>query len=215
MSFKMPHPTPSKQKKHSFLTVFSKFAIGLFLIGFLTGCFAANLLEDSIYAPALALFQNTTKNISTLAISRNDVFLYSFKENIKYFLLLVFFSLTNAWRLYFTGFTLYTGFSHGLLCTFCVLLYGPGGIIGYFCFFLPQALVLIPAFLLSARHLEELHCCWFASEDKEHSVYQKRRQLIFSKLPPLLFCVILLLCSALLEGYLNILLLKYYNSALY
>lgn len=219
MPFQMPHSAPSKQKKRSLLNNFSKLTIGLFFVGFLAGCLAASLLEDSLYAPALALFQNTIKHISSLAISRNDVFLYSCKENIKFFLLLVFFSLTNAWRLYYVGFTLYTGFSHGLLCTFCFLLYGPGGIIIYFCFLFPQVLLLAPAFLLTVRHLEELHCFWFSAEDKESSrnmfLPSKRRQLLFSKLPPLLFCAILLLCSALLEGYLNIPLLKYYHGSLY
>lgn len=219
MPFKTPQSAVSNQKKRSFLSSFSKLTIILFFVGFLTGCLAANLLEDSLYAPALALFQNTLKNISSLAISRNDVFLYSCKENIKFFLLLIFFSLTNVWRLYYTGFTLYTGFSHGLLCSFCVLLYGPGGIIRYFCFLLPQVLFLAPAFLFAMRHLEALHSSWFFSEEKESAqtffFHSKRRQLLFSKLPPLLLCVILLLCSALLEGYLNIPLLKYYHSSLY
>lgn len=219
MPLKTPQPALSKQKKSSPLSSFSKLTISLFFVGFLAGCLAAGLFEDSLYAPALTLFQNTLKHISSLAISRNDVFLYSCKENMKCFLLLIFFSLTNVWRLYYAGFTLYTGFSHGLLCSFCVLLYGPGGIIGYFCFLFPQVLLLVPAFLLTVRHLEEFHCCWFSAEDKEQPrlllFHSKRRQLLFSKLPPLLLCAILLLCSALLEGYLNIPLLKHYHGSLY
>lgn len=218
MSNKQRHTISSKHKHHFPLNNFAKLTIGLFLIGFLAGCLVANLLEDNLYAPALTLFQNTITNLPSLDINRNDVFLYSMKENIKFFLLLLFFALTNVWHLYYTGYTLYTGFSHGLLCAFCVLLYGPGGIIGYLCFLLPQALLLIPAFLLTVSHLQELHTNWFSSDNNEpaHSFLPntKKRQLLFAKLPPLLLCIALLLCSALLEGYLNIPLLKYYHSGL-
>lgn len=218
MSIRPKYSRLPKQKQHFPLTGFSRLTIGLFLIGFLAGCVTANLLENSLYAPALTLFQNTVSQISSLDINRNDVFLYSMKENIKYFLLLLFFALTNVWRLYYTGYTLYTGFSHGLLCTFCMLLYHAGGVMEYFCFLLPQALLLVPAFLYLINHMETLHRDWFSSDNREPShtflPNAKKRQLLVSKLPVLLICLLLLVCSALLEGYLNIPLLKYYHSGL-
>jgi len=161
----------------------------------------------------LLLFENTLNNLSSLEINGRDVFFYSLKENLKVFFLLVFFAMTNVWRFYYAGFTLYTGFSQGLFCSFCMILSGAGGSLQYLFFLLPQSLLLAPVFLVCICHLEELHCNLFTSESNDSSkgIFQnaKKRQLLLSKLPFFLICIILLAASALLEGYLNIPLLKY------
>jgi len=215
MLSKLRHTALPKQKRHSLLAAFSRLTVFLFALGFFAGCLAGNLLQDSLYAPALSLFQNTISLLPSLDIDQNDVFLYSIKENMKYFLLLLFFSLTNVWRLYYVGYTLYTGFSHGLLFAFCFLVYHAGGVLEYFCFLLPHCLLMAPAFLLAVSHFEDLHRNWFTPENNDKATSflpnAQKRQLIFSKLPPIFLCAFLLACSALLEGYCNIPLLKYFH----
>ena len=94
-----------------------------------------------------------------------------------------------------------------------MILSGAGGFVQYLFFLLPQSLLLAPVFLLCICHLEDLHCDLFSSENSDNSkgILQnaKKRQLIISKLPLLLICIVLLTAGALLEGYLNIPLLKY------
>jgi uncharacterized membrane protein SpoIIM required for sporulation len=216
MAWKAAHTT-NKKGRHLFsLNHFAKLTIGFFLFGFTGGFLAAHLLRNTLYAPSLSLFQNTLSSLSSLAIDRNDVFLYSMKENVKFFLLFFFFALTNVWRLYYACSTIYSGFSYGLLCAFCILLSGTGGIVEFFCFLLPQALLLIPAYLLAVCSLERLHKGWFSKDYSETSsplfLHPKRRQLLFASLPSLFFCIILLLLASLIEGYLNIPLLKYYHA---
>lgn len=135
------------------------------------------------------------------------------RRKLKNLFLLAFFALTNVWRFYYAGFTLYTGFSQGLFCSFCMILSGAGGSLQYLLFLLPQSLLLAPVFLLCICHLEELHRNLFTAENAENSkgIFQnaKKRQLLLSKLPFFFICIILLTVGALLEGYLNIPLLKY------
>jgi hypothetical protein len=202
-----------KRRHQSLITGFSGLTIALFLLGFIAGNFGGHLFKDHLYNSVLLLFENTLNNLSTLEINGKDVFLYSLKENLKIFFLLVFFAMTNVWRFYYAGFTLYTGFSQGLFCSFCMILSGAGGFVQYLFFLLPQSLLLAPVFLLCICHLEDLHCDLFSSENSDNSkgILQnaKKRQLIISKLPLLLICIVLLTAGALLEGYLNIPLLKY------
>lgn len=202
----------SKQHTFPFSSALSKLAVFLFALGYFAGFFTVQIFQDTLYAPALALFQNTITRLPSLDIDCNDVFFYSLKENLKYFLLFAFFSLTNVWHIYFAGCILYTGFSHGILGAFCILLHGPSGILSYLGFLLPQCLILVPLYLISLHHLEQLHQSWFAPENNDTASgflpNAKKRQLILAKLPFLLFCLVLLLLSALAEGYANVLLLK-------
>lgn len=205
---------------HIPLSSFSKLTIGLFLIGFFFGCLGSHFFEEYLYATVVDLFRNTINQIPWLDIDRNEVFLYSLKDHITYFLLLVFFSLTNVWRIYYFGSTIYTGFSQGLLFSFCTMTYGLGGILQYFCFLLPQSILLVPVFLFALSRLELLHKNWFAPENRdiEHSPSflpaPKKRQLLLCQLPFFFVCTVLLVCCALLEGYLNVPIIKSYNAGL-
>lgn len=213
MPVKSKYSTIPKRRHRYLLTGFSRLTIGLFLAGFILGNLSGHLFKEPLYNPVLLLFENTLNNLSSLEINGRDVFFYSLKENLKVFFLLIFFAMTNVWRFYYAGFTLYTGFSQGLFCSFCMILSGAGGSLQYLFFLLPQSLLLAPVFLVCICHLEELHCNLFTSESNDSSkgIFQnaKKRQLLLSKLPFFLICIILLAASALLEGYLNIPLLKY------
>lgn len=216
MSAILKHTFLPKRKHHLTIATYSKLTIGLFLLGALGGCLCTNLLKDYLYEPVLTLFQNTLTNLPSLKISSKEVFWYSLKDYLKCFLLLCFFALTNVWRIYSAGFTLYTGFTHGLLFSFCLFINHITGILQYLCFLLPHTLLLAPIFLLTISHLEVLHNDLFALEknDSSHGILgnPKKRQLLFSKLPLFFLCIILLVIGALLEGYLNIPLLKYFHA---
>ncbi len=214
MPAKIRYTSLPKQGRYFTAFTFSRLTIGLFALGFLAGYLGGNLLREHLYEPVLLLFQNTVNALPSLDINRNDVFFYCLKENLKLFLLLVFFALTNVWRFYYIGFTLYTGFTQGLFCSFCIILSGIAGILQYLCFLLPQMLLLAPVFIVLISHLEMLHSGLFSPEnnDSQKSLLHnsKKRQLVLSGLPFLLICILLLGVGALLEGYLNIPLLKYY-----
>lgn len=216
MSAKIKYSSLPKRKRHFPITVFSRLTIGLFFLGFLAGCFSGTLLKNQLYEPVLTLFQSTVNNLPYLEIKYQNVFFYSLKENMKIFLLLVFFAMTNVWKLYYTGFTLYTGFSQGLLFSFCLLLSSTLGVLQYLCFLLPHALLLAPVFLYLMEQLDEFHSCMFTPENGDTSggIFSgsKKRQLFFTKLPLFLTCILLLSICALLEGYLNIPLLKYFHA---
>ena len=215
MSAKIKYSSLPKRKRHIPITVFSRLTIGLFFLGFLAGCFSTTLLKDQLYEPVLALFRSTVNNLPYLEIRHQNVFLYSLVENLKIFLLLVFFAMTNVWKLYYTGFTLYTGFSQGLLFSFCLLLSNTLGVLQYLCFLLPQTLLLVPVLLYLMSQLDEFHSCLFTPESSDTSggffSGGKKRQLFFTRLPLFLTCILLFTICALLEGYLNIPLLKYFH----
>lgn len=204
--------TFSRQHTVSITSAISRLAVLLFVFGFFAGFFVVQIFRDTLYAPSLALFQSTITRLPSLDIDCHDVFFYSLKENLKYFLLFVFFSLTNVWHVYLTGWILYTGFSHGVLGAFCVLIHGPLGIFSYLCFQLPQCLILVFLYLIALNHLEALHQSWFSKEYSDSTAAflpnAQKRQLILAKLPFLLLCFLFLLLSSLAEGYANVFLLK-------
>ncbi|MDD7402318.1 MAG: stage II sporulation protein M [bacterium] len=210
----------SSRKKPTFsfpLSYISRLTIGLFFLGFLTGCVGTHFLQNTVYGSVTSLFRSTISQLPWLSISRNEIFLLSFKNNLSYFLILAFFSITNVWRFYYVVSTVYSGFTQGLLFSFCIMTYHIGGILQYFCFLLPQCLVLVPVFLYAIRHLEDLHQNWFGDNcyEKKHSfLTQQKRQLLFRQLPFFFTCIALLLFCAVLEGYLNVPLIKSYNSGL-
>lgn len=209
----------TNKKNKTALSGFSKITIGIFLLGFIPGCICAHFFEDYLYGTVISLFENTVNQIPWLSIDRNEIFLLSFREHTTYLLLLVFFALTNVWRLYYIGSTIYVGFSQGLFFSFCTMTYGIGGVLQYFCFLLPQGALLVPVFLFAINRLENLHRDWFCSDTQEYRrtlsfFTPQKKQLIFHQLPFFFLCIILLLLCAVLEGYLNVPLIKAYNSGL-
>lgn len=199
-------------------TNFTRLTIGLFLFAFVFGCFLANLFAGTLYAPVITLFESMTKELPSLSLNRQEIFLFCGKDNLKYFLLLFFFSLTNVWKIYYPCFTLYTGFRYGLLFSFCMLVSGIGGIVEFLCFLMPHTLITLPVFLSGINRMELFHESWFfystgAKKGPRLFLDKGKRQLILKQLPRMLLYIALLLCAALLEGYINIPLLKQYHAA--
>lgn len=183
----------------------------------------AHLLKDSLYAPILSLYQTLKEQLSTAETDHYAIFLLSVKGQLKLFLLLWFFSVTNVWRYYFWSFCVYSGFCNGLLLAFCVLLSGAAGCWDFICFQLPQALLFIPAYCLAIYHCNTLHRQLSGKWDPPSGEpsgndraarYAKlgksigKKQLAFRQLPLFLLDGCLLLAGCLLEGYCNLPLLR-------
>ena len=195
---------------------FTRLTVGLFLFAFVFGCFLANLFSKTLYAPVITLFESIVKELPALSLNRQEIFLFCGKDNLKYFLLLLFFSLTNVWKIYYPCFTLYTGFRYGLLFSFCMLVSGIGGIVEFLCFLLPHSLITLPVFLSSINRMELFHESWFCGTGEKRGPHffldKGKRQLLLKQLPYIFLYILLLLCAALLESYVNIPLLKQYHT---
>lgn len=174
-----------------------------FAIGLLAGCLTAYFLRSSLYAMIFHLYQSLITQLQTLEINLQDFFLLAARKNLKYFLLLYFFSFTNVWKYYYRLFLTYTGFQNGLLLSFCIQMNGIPGIIGYFCFLLPHAVLFIPAYLTAIRHCERLH-------QELHHVKTSKKQVILCQIPYFLASLALLLLGCLLEAAFNPALLRLY-----
>ena len=195
--------------------------LALFFLGTTLGFLATHLLRDSLYAPLLSLYQTLKAQLDTVDADRYTIFLLSFRGQLKLFLLLWFFSLTNVWRYYLWGFSVYTGFCKGLLLSFCLLISGAGGILDFLCFQFPQCLLMVPGYGMTIYHCHrlnhQLNCNYIplSHQESTHSTgkasHQEfpvgKKQLILHQLPCFLLDGTLLALGSLLEGYCNLSLL--------
>lgn len=169
-----------------------------FFIGMLAGGLTAHFLKTSLYAPVLRLYQTLLSQLQSLEVDSSILFLLAAKKHLKYFLLLWFLSLTNIWKYYYRLFLVYAGFQNGLLLSFCLIMNGLTGIIGFLCFLLPQSLLLVPAYIIAI-----CRCDLLQENLGRDSFSQSKKQLILHQLPPFLVSAALLLLGCLLEGFLN------------
>lgn len=174
-----------------------------FAIGIILGITIAHLLRSGLYASVFHLYQNLLNQLQSLEINVQDFFLLALRKNLKYFIVLCFFAFTNVWKYYYRFFLIYAGFQNGLLLSFCIQLKGIGGIIGYLCFLMPQAVLFVPAYLIAICHCCHLH-------NNLHSITATKRQAILCELPFLLAALALLLLGCLLEAAFNPSLLRLY-----
>lgn len=169
-----------------------------FFIGFLAGALTSHFFKTSLYAPILGLYQTLLSQLQALEIDSSALFLLAAKKHLKYFLLLCFFSCTNIWKYYYRLFLIYCGFQNGLLFSFCLIMNGFSGIVGYVCFLLPQTLLLAPSYIIAI-----CHCGLLQESLTRDSFSQTKKQMILHQLPSLLVSIALLLLGCLLEGFLN------------
>lgn len=187
-----------KTLSNTSISVFLFVAAGLSL-----GCITAFLLRSGIYAYIFHLYQTLLSQLQPLEIDRQDFFLLAIRRTLKYFLLLWFFSFTNVWKYYYRLFSIYIGFQHGLLLAFCVQLNGLWGLAGYFCFLLPQAFLVIPAFLICINHCDHIH-------SQLHSITISKHSLILCEFPFFFVSTLFLILGCLLEACANPALLRLY-----
>lgn len=174
-----------------------------FAIGIILGITAAHLLRDGLYASVFHLYQSLLTQLQSLEINIQDFFLLAARKNLKYFIVLCFFAFTNVWKYYYRFFLVYAGFQNGLLLSFCIQLNGISGIIGYLCFLMPHAVLLVPAYLIAICHCCHLH-------NNLHSISATKGQAVLCELPFLLAALALLLLGCLAEAAFNPSLLRLY-----
>lgn len=174
-------------------------SILLYLTGMLLGYLCGNFLRNSLYHTVQETYNGLLSGISTAKVPFLPLFLLCIKQQVKNFLLLVFFSCTNVWLLYLSGFLLYRGFTGGLLLLFCTMLQGISGIWGFFCFLMPQVILYLPVYLCLINKLHTNR----DSSTKGISLLQET--------PYLLLLLLFLLAGCILESTLNLPLLKWYH----
>lgn len=174
-------------------------SILLYLAGMLLGCLCGNFLRNSLYQTVQQTYNSLLSGISTTKIPFLPLFLLCLKQQAKNFLLLVFFSCTNVWLLYLSGYLLYRGFTSGLLLLFCTMLHSISGIWGFFCFLMPQAILYIPTYLCL---IDKLH----NSRDSSTKGIS-----LLPEIPSLFLLLLFLLAGCVLESTLNLPLLKWYH----
>jgi hypothetical protein len=174
-----------------------------FAMGMIAGCVVAHFFRDSLYASVFHLYQTLLEQLGDVEINLQDFFLLALKKNLKYFLLLCFFSFTNVWKYYYRIFLIYMGFQNGLLLSFCVQMNGAYGVPGYLCFLLPHAIFIAGAYLfiiLTGNHVHDTLC----------GDGRTKKQDLLRQLPRLLAALALLLLGCLLEAGFNPGLLRLY-----
>ncbi|MBR1741470.1 MAG: stage II sporulation protein M [Lachnospiraceae bacterium] len=172
----------------------------LFIISMTAGCLITNLLFENLFSSAFIDFKTDTGLIVTIGDKKKSLLLYYLFLHARVFFLLVFFSFTNVWKLYSRSFLCYTGIVQGILLIFCIhqeKLFK--GILEYFCFLLPHALLLFPLYLFSFLHLQKMHDKLFFSATRK-----QKRELFFKQLPFCLFAFLILFIASFLEAYVNL-----------
>lgn len=208
-----------KSKQHRQLPAVCKivlvFAIGGIIAGYITG----NFLKDSLYSPLLTIYNETISNIAELDINKSDIFWLAVKRNIKLFILVYLFSLTNLWSYYYCAFSLYTGFTNGLLLAFNIILHNISGIPRFLLYHCPQALFFIPLYLILIAHCNKFHnefvsCSSFLTHENTYncSYRQKKGKLILQQFPFVIICIILITAGCFIEANLNLPLVIWYST---
>lgn len=195
-----------------FFCGFSGYTAALFAVGMIFGSLFAFFFTQNISEDSLNTFSSTLTGAGTLSISSADVSLFAFQENCKCFALLFFFSFTNVFRIYHVFFFGYTGFSYGLFLEYCILSYGPEGILTFVCCCIPHCLILVFVYLSACTCLDALNVQFFqirqSTSKRPFFLSAQKRQLFFRQLPFLLRSFLFLLLASLAEGYVNLPLLQ-------
>ncbi len=212
----------SIQKKtgmHKKLPVSCKISLFFTIIGIIAGCITGHLLKENLYSPLITIYNETINNLPGLDIEKSDIFLLTLKRNIKLFILLYLFSLTNIWTYYYCAFSLYTGFTNGLLLAFNIILHGIPGIIRFFFFLCPQVLLFIPVYLMVIAHCDNFHNEFIAciTNPSFENVYNyspkpKKGKLAMQQFPFIGLCLLLIGAGCFLEAHLNLPLVIWYLS---
>ena len=175
-----------------------------FFIGIMLGTLVGKLFNSALLPELKSIYTETLSSIPSLDIPSDKIVLSSFYRNIKFVLLLFIFSMTDLWRYYCLVFSVYTGFSNGLLLFFNISIYKFAGIANYTCCIMPQYLIFVPSFLYIIMKLHKINSC----DDTN-----QKGKLFLKQFPLFLLSILLILIGSLAEGYINPLLLSHLAGA--
>lgn len=212
---------PKNSQNYKKLPASCKITLFFAVIGIIAGCITGNLLKESLYSPLIAIYNETINNIPELDINKMDILFLALKRNLKLFVLLYLFALTNLWTYYYCAFALYTGFTNGLLLSFNIILHGMSGIIRFLFYLCPQAMIFIPLYLMIIAHCNNFHdefisCVSYPSHDNTYSYSpkQKKGKLALCQFPFIILCLLFITAGCFIEANLNLPLVIWYSSHL-
>lgn len=211
---------PQKAKTNKKLPASCKIALLFAVIGIIIGCVTGNLLKENLYSPLITIYNETLNNIPELDISKADILLLAIKRNLKLFILLCLFALTNLWTYYYCAFALYTGFTNGLLLAFNIILHGLSGILHFLFYLCPQALLFAPLYLMIIAHCDNFHdefisYAGYPSHDNTYNYStQKKGKLVLCQFPFIVMCLVFIAAGCFIEANLNLPLVIWYSSHL-
>ncbi len=212
---------PQKAKTYKKLPSSCKITLFFAIIGITAGCITGNLLKENLYSPLITIYNETLNNIPELDISKSDILLLALKRNVKLFVLLYLFALTNLWTYYYCAFALYTGFTNGLLLAFNIILHGFPGLLRFLFYLCPQALLFIPLYLMIIAHCDSFHdefisCISYPLHDNtyNYSARQKKGKLALCQFPFIMLCLLFIAAGCFIEANLNLPLVIWYSSHL-
>lgn len=180
-----------------------KTVIIFFFIGMALGILAGKFFSPLLLPALKTIYSETLSSLPSLDIPSDQIVFSSFSRNIKFVMLLFIFSMTDLWRYYCLVFSVYTGFSNGLLLFFNISIYKFAGIANYTCCIMPQYLIFIPSFLFIIMKLHKINCCDDTTQ---------KGKLLLKQFPLFMLSILLILIGSLAEGYINPLLLKHLAS---
>lgn len=210
-------PAIKNNSKHKKLPMPCKITLFFAITGIIAGFVSGHLLKENLYSPLITIYNETINNIPGLDIDKTDIFLLAAKRNLKLFVFLYLFSITNLWTYYYCAFSLYTGFTNGLLLSFNIILHGIPGILRFLCYLCPQILLFIPLYLIIIAHCDNLHnefiSCTSSFQYENtyiHPSKQKKGKLALQQFPFIISCLLVIAAGSFIEANFNLPLVIWY-----
>lgn len=179
-----------------------KLVLILFMCGFAIGIITGNIFHRELYAPLSSLYNELYDKLSLLEINNSDIFFSALKRNLKFFILLYIFSVTNLWPFYCCSFSLYTGLTNGLFFMFNIIMYKTAGIFKFICFLFPQSIIYIPLYISIILRCHSLNRQLYSDNSKTDIT--KKGKLLIKQFPSILIYILLLLVCCLIESRINL-----------
>lgn len=178
---------------------FNNRAFLIFAGGFLAGLLLIYIGQERLVAGTAFLDRVNLMRIGTLEIDRSRLLFYSLKQRVRPACFLIFLTVAGAGGLTVCAYLLWSGFCAGVILSVLSLRYGIRGILLFAGGILPQALFLIPAYLMLFR--------WCIMFPVSGSTGKKAGLLFMVRGGRLFFILAMLLAGCLAESYLNPILL--------
>ena len=179
-----------------------KLVLILFMCGFAIGIITGNIFHRELYAPLSSLYNELYDKLSLLEINNSDIFFSALKRNLKFFILLYIFAVTNLWPYYCCSFSLYTGLTNGLFLMFNIIMYKTAGIFRFFCFLFPQIIIYIPLYISIILRCHSLNKELYGDNTKIDIT--KKGKLLIKQFPFILIYILLFLVCCLIESRINL-----------
>lgn len=179
-----------------------KLVLILFMCGFAIGIITGNIFHRELYAPLSSLYNELYDKLSLLEINNSDIFFSALKRNLKFFILLYIFSVTNLWPFYCCSFSLYTGLTNGLFFMFNIIMYKTAGIFKFICFLFPQSIIYIPLYISIILRCHSLNRQLYSDNSKTDIT--KKGKLLIKQFPFILIYILLFLVCCLIESRINL-----------